>query len=167
MASFLIPSGASVLSIHLFVLLPTSSRTDTSFLPSHWDFLGRKPCCKKDVGGKALQAAANYPFTLSGYDKVSNLKHRSTSRPCSLDMFNETETTGAPGTFKDFPCRICQEYIKLACAGCHCCCSSMKFSAGQPCWFCDGQALSSMLLHEHCWLLPHLPGVYKIWPRLL
>lgn len=98
---------------------------------------------------------------LSGYDKVSNPKHRSTLRPYSLDMFNEMETTGAPGMFKAFPCRICQQCIKLAFAGCHCCCSSMKFNAGQPCWFCGWQALSSMLLHEHSWLLPWLPGVYK------
>lgn len=98
---------------------------------------------------------------LSGYDKASNPKHRSTPRPYSLDVFNETETTGVPGMFKAFPCRIRQECIKLTCAGCQCCCSSMKLSAGQPCWFCGWQALSSMLLHEHCWLLPCLPGAYK------
>lgn len=102
----------------------------------------------KDVGGNALQTAGPYPFTLSGYDKVSHLNHRSTPRPYSLDMINEIETTGAPGAFKAFPCGICQECIKLAWAGCPSCCSSMKFGAGQPRWFGGWQALSSTLLHK-------------------
>lgn len=97
------------------------------------------------MGGNALQAAGPYPLTLSGYDKVSHLTHRSTP---SLDMFNEIETTGAPGAFKAFPRGICQECIKLAWAGCPSCCSSMNFGAGQPRWFAGRQALSSTLRHE-------------------
>ena len=132
-----------------FCPAPSILQTRHFFPSQSLGFSSKETMLQKDVRGKALQTAGSYPFMLSGYDKVSNLKHRSTPRPYSLDMFDETETAGAPGTFKAFPCRICQECIKLACAGCHCC-SSMKFSAGQPCWFCDWQALRSMWLHEHC-----------------